>query len=187
MQRSLSCLCSVQGLRLWILTIWTWILVAARKVESSDSSSSDSSDDSDLDEVIKEAKKVNSQLKKLSSTAKAVKNGSIMEPVRWRWKLFLYCLDGRKPSQSFLWCSPIQAHQFLHGLYISHNDKRFVEFNEDGKQLDVDVHRKYIFGGPAATYMASLMKENELNLFINPRNVWVISLPLKRTKHLPEK
>ena len=82
MQRSLSCLCSVQGLRLWILTIWTWILVAARKVESSDSSSSDSSDDSDLDEVIKEAKKVNSQLKKLSSTAKAVKNGSIMEPVR---------------------------------------------------------------------------------------------------------
>ena len=81
MQRSSSCLCSVQGLRLWILTIWTWILVAARKVESSDSSSSDSSDDSDLDEVIKEAKKVNSQLKKLSSTAKAVKNGSVMEPV----------------------------------------------------------------------------------------------------------
>ncbi|RVX12375.1 putative flavin-containing monooxygenase 1 [Vitis vinifera] len=67
MQRSSSCLCSVQGLRLWILTIWTWILVAARKVESSDSSSSDSSDDSDLDEVIKKLKRlINSYMGSIS-------------------------------------------------------------------------------------------------------------------------
>lgn len=98
-----------------------------------------------------------------------------------KMKTFLYCSDGRKPLQTFLWCYSIQAHWFLHELDIPHSDKRFVEFNKDGKQLDVDVHRKNVSSGPATAYMASLMKDSELNLFINPQNVWDISLLLKRT------
>ncbi|KAJ6973897.1 hypothetical protein NC653_034042 [Populus alba x Populus x berolinensis] len=33
------------------------------------------------------------------------------------------------------------------GLDIPHSDKRFAGFNKDGKQLDAEVHRKYIYGG----------------------------------------
>ncbi|URE18032.1 60S ribosomal protein [Musa troglodytarum] len=39
------------------------------------------------------------------------------------------------------------------GLDIPHSDKRFAGFKKDEKQLDADVHRKYIFGGHVASYM----------------------------------
>ncbi|KAJ4839193.1 60S ribosomal protein L5, partial [Turnera subulata] len=39
------------------------------------------------------------------------------------------------------------------GLDIPHSDKRFAGFSKDGKQLDADVHRKYIFGLHVAAYM----------------------------------
>lgn len=39
------------------------------------------------------------------------------------------------------------------GLDIPHSDKRFAGFSKDSKQLDVDVHRKYIYGGHVAAYM----------------------------------
>ncbi|KAG8654394.1 hypothetical protein MANES_05G131600v8 [Manihot esculenta] len=39
------------------------------------------------------------------------------------------------------------------GLDIPHSDKRFAGFSKDGKQLDAEVHRKYIYGGHVAAYM----------------------------------
>lgn len=39
------------------------------------------------------------------------------------------------------------------GLDIPHSEKRFAGFSKDGKQLDADVHRKYIYGGHVASYM----------------------------------
>ncbi|PKA60202.1 60S ribosomal protein L5-1 [Apostasia shenzhenica] len=45
------------------------------------------------------------------------------------------------------------------GLDIPHSDKRFAGFKKDDKQLDSDVHRKYIFGGHVADYMRSLMED----------------------------
>ncbi|XP_022151989.1 60S ribosomal protein L5-like isoform X1 [Momordica charantia] len=39
------------------------------------------------------------------------------------------------------------------GLDIPHSEKRFAGFSKDGKQLDAEVHRKYIFGGHVAAYM----------------------------------
>ncbi|XP_008800755.2 60S ribosomal protein L5-like [Phoenix dactylifera] len=45
------------------------------------------------------------------------------------------------------------------GLDIPHSDKRFAGFNKDGKQLDAEVHRKYIFGGHVASYMRILMED----------------------------
>ncbi|MQL86972.1 hypothetical protein Taro_019504 [Colocasia esculenta] len=39
------------------------------------------------------------------------------------------------------------------GLDIPHSDKRFAGFKKDDKQLDAEVHRKYIFGGHVAAYM----------------------------------
>ncbi|XP_021725001.1 60S ribosomal protein L5 [Chenopodium quinoa] len=45
------------------------------------------------------------------------------------------------------------------GLDIPHSDKRFAGFAKDGKQLDADVHRKYIYGGHVATYMKTLMED----------------------------
>ena len=39
------------------------------------------------------------------------------------------------------------------GLDIPHSDKRFAGFKKDDKQLDAEVHRKYIFGGHIASYM----------------------------------
>lgn len=45
------------------------------------------------------------------------------------------------------------------GLDIPHSDKRFAGFSRDGKQLDADVHRKYIFGGHVAAYMTTLMED----------------------------
>lgn len=39
------------------------------------------------------------------------------------------------------------------GLDIPHSDKRFAGFNKEGKNLDAEVHRKYIYGGHVADYM----------------------------------
>ncbi|EPS64989.1 hypothetical protein M569_09790, partial [Genlisea aurea] len=39
------------------------------------------------------------------------------------------------------------------GIDIPHSDKRFAGFSKDSKQLDAEVHRKYIFGGHVAAYM----------------------------------
>ncbi|KAK6937924.1 Ribosomal protein L5 eukaryotic/L18 archaeal, partial [Dillenia turbinata] len=45
------------------------------------------------------------------------------------------------------------------GLDIPHSDKRFAGFSKDNKQLDAEVHRKYIFGGHVASYMRTLMED----------------------------
>ncbi|KAH9782952.1 Ribosomal L18 c domain-containing protein [Citrus sinensis] len=45
------------------------------------------------------------------------------------------------------------------GLDIPHSDKRFAGFSKDGKQLDAEVHRKYIYGGHVAAYMSTLMED----------------------------
>lgn len=45
------------------------------------------------------------------------------------------------------------------GLDIPHSDKRFAGFKKDDKQLDAEVHRKYIFGGHIASYMRTLMED----------------------------
>ncbi|MBA0579431.1 hypothetical protein Gorai_021688, partial [Gossypium raimondii] len=39
------------------------------------------------------------------------------------------------------------------GVDIPHSEKRFAGFNKDSKQLDPEVHRKYIYGGHVAAYM----------------------------------
>lgn len=39
------------------------------------------------------------------------------------------------------------------GLDVPHSVKRFAGFSKDSKELDADVHRKYIFGGHVAAYM----------------------------------
>jgi large subunit ribosomal protein L5e len=39
------------------------------------------------------------------------------------------------------------------GLDIPHSDKRFAGFKKDEKQLDAEVHRKYIYGGHVSDYM----------------------------------
>ncbi|THG19419.1 hypothetical protein TEA_029988 [Camellia sinensis var. sinensis] len=38
-------------------------------------------------------------------------------------------------------------------------DKRFAGFSKDSKQLDAEVHRKYIYGGHVSAYMATLMED----------------------------
>ncbi|KAJ0788689.1 putative ribosomal protein L5 eukaryotic/L18 archaeal [Helianthus annuus] len=45
------------------------------------------------------------------------------------------------------------------GLDIPHSEKRFAGFDKDGKRLDANVHRKYIYGGHVATYMNTLMED----------------------------
>ncbi|KAI4356229.1 hypothetical protein L6164_000267 [Bauhinia variegata] len=45
------------------------------------------------------------------------------------------------------------------GLDIPHSDKRFAGFNKDKKELDPEVHRKYIYGGHVANYMKTLMED----------------------------
>ncbi|XP_043719595.1 60S ribosomal protein L5-like [Telopea speciosissima] len=45
------------------------------------------------------------------------------------------------------------------GLDIPHSDKRFAGFSKDDKQLNADVHRKYIYGGHVAAYMRQLMED----------------------------
>ncbi|XP_010258446.1 PREDICTED: 60S ribosomal protein L5 [Nelumbo nucifera] len=45
------------------------------------------------------------------------------------------------------------------GLDIPHSDKRFAGFKKEDKQLDPEVHRKYIYGGHVASYMRALMED----------------------------
>ncbi|RLN24068.1 60S ribosomal protein L5-1 [Panicum miliaceum] len=45
------------------------------------------------------------------------------------------------------------------GLDIPHSEKRFAGFKKDDKQLDAEVHRKYIYGGHVAEYMRTLAEE----------------------------
>ncbi|KAK3001909.1 hypothetical protein RJ639_020735, partial [Escallonia herrerae] len=45
------------------------------------------------------------------------------------------------------------------GLDIPHSDKRFAGFSKDSKQLDAEVHHKYIYGGHVAAYMNTLMED----------------------------
>jgi len=45
------------------------------------------------------------------------------------------------------------------GLDIPHSEKRFAGFKKDDKQLDADIHRKYIYGGHVADYMKNLAEE----------------------------
>ncbi|XP_038991909.1 60S ribosomal protein L5-like [Hibiscus syriacus] len=45
------------------------------------------------------------------------------------------------------------------GLDIPHSDKRFVGCSKDSKQLDAEVHCKYIFGGHVASYTRALMED----------------------------
>ncbi|CAL5439786.1 unnamed protein product [Camellia sinensis] len=45
------------------------------------------------------------------------------------------------------------------GLDIPHSDKRFSGFSKDSKQLDAEVHRKYIYGAHVAAYMKILMED----------------------------
>ena len=45
------------------------------------------------------------------------------------------------------------------GLDIPHSDKRFAGFSKDSKQLDAEVHRKYIYGGHVSAYMGTLIED----------------------------
>ncbi|KAE9605707.1 putative ribosomal protein L5 eukaryotic/L18 archaeal [Lupinus albus] len=45
------------------------------------------------------------------------------------------------------------------GLDIPHSDKRFAGFDKEKKELDPEVHRKYIFGGHVANYMKTLIED----------------------------
>ncbi|KAK1313280.1 60S ribosomal protein L5-1 [Acorus calamus] len=45
------------------------------------------------------------------------------------------------------------------GLDIPHSEKRFAGFSKDDKQLNAEIHRKYIFGGHIASYMKTLMED----------------------------
>ncbi|CAI9770928.1 unnamed protein product [Fraxinus pennsylvanica] len=45
------------------------------------------------------------------------------------------------------------------GLDVPHSDKRFAGFSKDSKQLDAEVHRKYIYGGHIAAYMTTLIED----------------------------
>lgn len=45
------------------------------------------------------------------------------------------------------------------GLDIPHSDKRFAGFAKDNKQLDAEIHRKYIYGQHVADYMRQMMED----------------------------
>ncbi|KAL1329130.1 hypothetical protein HN51_046263 [Arachis hypogaea] len=45
------------------------------------------------------------------------------------------------------------------GLDIPHSEKRFAGFDKEKKELDPEVHRKYIFGGHVASYMRTLQED----------------------------
>ena len=46
------------------------------------------------------------------------------------------------------------------GLNIPHSDKRFPGYDVDAKELDGEIHKKYIFGGHVAEYMELLEEED---------------------------
>ncbi|QRW02236.1 ribosomal large subunit proteins 60S L5, and 50S L18 [Ceratobasidium sp. AG-Ba] len=47
------------------------------------------------------------------------------------------------------------------GIYIPHSEKRFPGYDTEGKSLDAEVLKKYIFGGHVAEYMESLEEEDD--------------------------
>ncbi len=47
------------------------------------------------------------------------------------------------------------------GLYVPHSENRFPGFDIEGKELDAEVLRKYIFGGHVAEYMEELADDDE--------------------------
>lgn len=47
------------------------------------------------------------------------------------------------------------------GILIPHNEKRFPGYDVEGKELDAEVLRKYIFGGHVAEYMETLADDDE--------------------------
>ncbi|KAG8987744.1 60S ribosomal protein L5 [Tulasnella sp. JGI-2019a] len=47
------------------------------------------------------------------------------------------------------------------GLFIPHSEKRFPGYDPEGKALDAEVLKKYIYGGHVAEYMESLEEEDD--------------------------
>lgn len=47
------------------------------------------------------------------------------------------------------------------GLLVPHNEKRFPGYDPEGKELDAETLRKYIFGGHVAEYMETLADDDE--------------------------
>lgn len=47
------------------------------------------------------------------------------------------------------------------GLLVPHNEKRFPGYDNETKELDAEVLRKYIFGGHVAEYMETLADDDE--------------------------
>lgn len=47
------------------------------------------------------------------------------------------------------------------GLFVPHSEKRFPGYDQESKQLDAEVLRKYIFGGHVAEYMETLADDDE--------------------------
>ena len=45
-----------------------------------------------------------------------------------------------------------------HEVQDTYCNKRFAGFNKEDKQLDAELHRKYIYRGHVASYMKSLME-----------------------------
>ncbi|XP_044465027.1 60S ribosomal protein L5-like [Mangifera indica] len=78
--------------------------------------------------------------------------------------------DGRRPFRAFLDVGLVRTTTGNRvfgalkgaldgGLDIPHSDKRFAGFSKDSKQLDAELHRKYIYGGHVASYMRTLMED----------------------------
>jgi large subunit ribosomal protein L5e len=47
------------------------------------------------------------------------------------------------------------------GLYVPHNEKRFPGYDQESKELDAEMLRKYIFAGHVAEYMETLADDDE--------------------------
>lgn len=47
------------------------------------------------------------------------------------------------------------------GIFIPHNERRFPGYDMEGKELDAETLRKYIFGGHVAEYMETLADDDE--------------------------
>ncbi|KAG8723700.1 60S ribosomal protein L5 [Ceratobasidium sp. 428] len=47
------------------------------------------------------------------------------------------------------------------GIFIPHSEKRFPGYDTEGKALDAEVLKKYIFGGHVSEYMESLEEEDD--------------------------
>jgi len=58
------------------------------------------------------------------------------------------------------------------GLEIPHSDKRFVGYDEEGKTLNAEILRKYIFGGHVQDYMKHL-SENDAEKYKTHFSRWV--------------